>query len=80
MAARTISLDDEAYALLRAAKIGDESFSDVVKRTFAVGRPRLAALAGALSSEDAAAVAKSVQKLRARSRTAAAGRRARLWK
>jgi len=32
MASRTISLDEDAYAALRAAKRAGESFSDVVKR------------------------------------------------
>ncbi len=32
MAAKTITLDMEAYKLLKARKKADESFSDVVKR------------------------------------------------
>ncbi|MGQ0536134.1 MAG: antitoxin VapB family protein [Methanobacteriota archaeon] len=36
---KTVSFDDEAYNLLKGAKIGpDESFSDVVKRHFGVRR------------------------------------------
>lgn len=47
MATKTIALDHEAYALLRAHKRGGESFSDVVKREF---RPRrsILDLAGSL--------------------------------
>lgn len=37
MAAKTIALDEEAYALLRERKRSSETFSDVVKR---VARPR----------------------------------------
>lgn len=37
MAAKTVALDDEAYALLRERKRSSETFSDVVKR---VARPR----------------------------------------
>ncbi|MDE1822361.1 MAG: hypothetical protein KGJ23_12280 [Euryarchaeota archaeon] len=37
MAARTVALDEESYALLRAARRPDESFSETVKR---LAKPR----------------------------------------
>ena len=37
MPARTVALDEEAYDLLRRAKLKDETFSDAVKR---LARPR----------------------------------------
>lgn len=37
---KTVSFDDDAYNLLKGAKLSpDESFSDVVKRSFGVRRP-----------------------------------------
>ena len=37
MPARTVALDEEAYDLLKRAKLKDETFSDAVKR---LARPR----------------------------------------
>ncbi|HEV2316551.1 MAG TPA: antitoxin VapB family protein [Thermoplasmata archaeon] len=48
MGAKTIALDSEAYALLKAQRKRDESFSDLVKRHFRPAR-RLADFAGAWS-------------------------------
>lgn len=48
MGAKTIALDPEAYALLKAQRKPDESFSDLVKRHFRPTR-RLADFAGAWS-------------------------------
>lgn len=79
MGSRTISLDDEAYGLLRDAKIADESFSDVVKRTFGAARPRLASLAGLLSAKDADAIQRLLASRRAASKREGAARRAHLW-
>lgn len=41
MMARTVHLSDEAYALLKALKRSDESFSDVVLRETGSGRDPL---------------------------------------
>jgi len=51
MAAKTIALDLEAYALLAKAKRQGESFSDVVKRTVRPRRP-LTDFAGAWKGMD----------------------------
>lgn len=48
MGAKTIALDPEAYALLKAQRKRDESFSDLVKRHFRPTR-HLADFAGAWS-------------------------------
>lgn len=43
---KTVSFDDEAYNLLRGAKLPGESFSDVVKRRFGGRRDAILATAG----------------------------------
>lgn len=43
---KTVSFDDEAYELLKGAKLPGESFSDVVKRKFGGRRDGLAASFG----------------------------------
>jgi predicted CopG family antitoxin len=80
MGSKTISLDDEAYGLLKEAKQGEESFSDVVKRTLGHSRPRWGAIAGLLTSKEGAEAAETVRKLRRESARGAAGRQKRLWK
>lgn len=79
MASRTISVDDEAYALLKAAKIGDESFSDVVKRTLSPTRPKLADLAGILTPAEGRKIERSVREMRHAEKSAEARRQKRLW-
>lgn len=44
---KTVSFDDEAYNLLKGAKLPGESFSDVVKRTLGHRRDGIRATAGA---------------------------------
>jgi len=51
MAAKTVALDHEAYALLAKAKRQGETFSDVVKRTVRPRRP-LTDFAGAWKRMD----------------------------
>lgn len=48
---KTVSFDDEAYNLLKGAKLPQESFSDVVKRTLGRKRDGIAATAGAWRDE-----------------------------
>ena len=49
---KTVSFDDDAYNLLKGAKISpSESFTDVIKRTFGVRRP-LADSAGGWADMD----------------------------
>ena len=79
MASRTISVDDEAYALLKAAKVGDESFSDVVKRTLSPARPKLTDLAGILTSAEGRKIGRSVRDMRNAEKAAEARRHKRLW-
>lgn len=79
MASRTISVDEEAYALLKAAKIGDESFSDVVKRALSPTRPRVSALVGLLTEKEGARLERSVREMRKASAKADERRRKRLW-
>ena len=80
MGSKTISLDDEAYGLLRTAKQPEESFSDVVKRTFGPSRPRLGALAGLLADKEGADLANAVKRMRRESAKRVAARQKRLWK
>jgi len=66
MGTTTISLKEEAYDRLRAAKRDGESFSDVVLRLTEspATEERIAELAGGLDAEYAAAVADSSDDLR----------------
>jgi predicted CopG family antitoxin len=63
---KTISLDEQAYNLLRKAKRPGESFSDVVKR-IARPRPSLASFAGAWKDMPPE-TRKSIQRFRAEAR------------
>ncbi len=66
MGTTTISLRDEAYERLKAAKREDESFSDVVLRLTTAPRTEeeIAAVAGGLGTDTAAAVAESAAEVR----------------
>lgn len=52
MGSKTISIDDDAYKILKSAKLPDESFSDVLKRLLSPGRPKLMEFAGLLTEEE----------------------------
>ena len=65
MGSKTISLDDDAYGILAAAKRQGESFSDVVKRVFSKKAHPLLRLQGILSPEDAEDVRAAIERMRA---------------
>lgn len=59
MASKTISLDEDAYAKLKAQKQPGESFSDVVHRVLGPTQPKVGDFVGLLdeqTAEDLAAV------------------------
>ena len=58
MPMRTVTLTEEAYRKLRAHKLADESFSDVVNRL--AGRQPLSRFAGTLSHESAEALRRAI--------------------
>ncbi|MFA5897435.1 MAG: antitoxin VapB family protein [Thermoplasmata archaeon] len=72
MGVRTIAVTDDVYERLRAMKRPDESFSRLLDRL--VGRPSLFDLAELITPEQAAAIERTVEEGRARSRA----RRARM--
>ena len=63
MGSKTISRDDDAYARLSAAKRPGESFSDVVKRLTAHGRPSFLRLSGLLSKSKADRLAEAIAEM-----------------
>lgn len=67
MAAKTISLDEEAYEHLKAHKREGESFSEVGKRI--AGERSWTEIVGILSDEDAADLEATIQDGRKRSHT-----------
>lgn len=79
MASKTISVDDEAYGLLRKAKLPEESFSDVVKRLLSPERPKLMDLAGILTPEEGERVMRAVRQARKEDIAASEARQKRLW-
>lgn len=62
MPMRTVTLTEEAHRKLRAHKLSDESFSDVVNRL--AGRRPLSSFAGTLSHESAEALRRAIAKNR----------------
>lgn len=64
MGSRTISLDDDAYEKLKAAKEPGESFSDVVHRLLGPAQPRLTDLVGLLDEDAAEELAAVVERMR----------------
>lgn len=58
MGSKTIRLEDDVYARLRAAKHDDETFSETVDRL--IGAPSLSELAGILDSEQVASMREAI--------------------
>lgn len=79
MGSKTISLDDEAYDLLKAAKLPDESFSDVVKRALSHARPKLADFAGLLSDAEGKRLERFIKTAKNGALAADERRRKKLW-
>lgn len=64
MGSKTISLEDSAYAKLKAAKRPGESFSDVIHRVLADSKPSLTDFEGLLDREAAEDLAKTIARMR----------------
>ncbi len=64
MGTKTISLEDSAYEKLKAAKQGDESFSEVVHRLTTGRRKSYKELSGLLQKSTVEAVAESILAMR----------------
>ncbi len=64
MGSKTISLEDSAYAKLKAAKRPGESFSDVIHRVLADSKPSLTDFEGLLDWEAAEDLAKTIARMR----------------
>ena len=58
MGSKTIRLEDDVYARLRAAKYDDETFSETVNRL--IGAPSLTELSGILDSEQVGAMREAI--------------------
>lgn len=58
MGSKTIRLEDDVYARLRAAKRDDETFSEAVDRL--IGAPSLTELAGILDGEQVATMRRAI--------------------
>jgi predicted CopG family antitoxin len=70
---RTISVSEEAYERLRSAKMGNESFTDVIFRL--TGHRSLLEFVGLLSREEGEDVEKAIAAIRERSRARLKGTR-----
>lgn len=64
MGSKTISLEDSAYAKLKAAKRPGESFSEVIKRVLGEGEPSLLDLRRLLDKEAADQLAEAISRMR----------------
>ena len=66
MVVKTITVTEDAYILAREAKFENESFSDLLKRTFTRKRLKIADLLGIMgeSEEEAEAMKKRVKAYR----------------
>lgn len=64
MGTKTISLEDSAYAKLRAAKRPGESFSDVINRILGGREPSLLDLRGFLDRKSAGRLAEAIARMR----------------
>ena len=70
MTSKNISLTDDAYELLKKMKMGDESFSDTIRRL--AKRRRLSDCAGLwadIPQEEMNAITEGITELRKRTRT-----------
>ena len=67
MAAKRISISEDAYAILASRKKSGESFSDVIRKLGKGGK--LSNLAGILSEKEGAKLVERVRLSRERSRT-----------
>lgn len=79
MGSKTISLDDDAYGLLKSAKMPGESFSDVLKRMLSPKRAKVTDLIGMIPKDDGKALADTVKRMRCDDRRSASQRHKRLW-
>ena len=70
LATKTISITEEAYERLAAAKDENESFSEVINKITRKGS--LTEFAGVLSGKSAKSLEENIKKSRAKSRTRAA--------
>lgn len=77
MGTKTISLADDAYERLLAAKREGESFSDVVRRL--TSGANLSDYHGALSAETVDEIERAIRDRREERRTRRDERRSRLW-
>ena len=64
MPSKTVSLENSAYDRLKAAKRGDESFSQAVNRILSGSRPSFRSLAGSLTARNSAAVKAALTEMR----------------
>jgi len=60
MATKTISITEDAYDRLRAWKVNNESFSDVINRI--TSKRRLSEIAGILTEEEGKALERKIKK------------------
>lgn len=65
MGTKTINLMDDAYEMLKRAKIGEESFSDVVRRTFTQKKKEYRKYFGVWGKEFGAEVERRITERRA---------------
>jgi predicted CopG family antitoxin len=61
MVTKTLTITQEAYDMLKAAKKEDESFSEVIVRKF---RPKLAEFIGTITEEEAEAMKDRIAAMR----------------
>ncbi|MFA5897310.1 MAG: antitoxin VapB family protein [Thermoplasmata archaeon] len=74
MGSKTISLEDSAYAKLRAAKRPGESFSDVIQRVLGDRQPSFLDFRGLLDRKSAERLAKMLARMREEDLEAQKGR------
>jgi predicted CopG family antitoxin len=64
MPSKTVSLEESAYARLKAAKAPDGSFSEAIHRLLADSKPSARQLAGLLTSARAMEVKSALRRMR----------------